>query len=229
MKGDKKMELLLDTANLAEIKRCNEIYNITGVTTNPTIISKEKADFFPLLEKIREIIGDKQLHVQVTAATCDEMIKEAETITTILGKNTYIKVPTNEEGVKTMKILKNKGFFITATAIYTTQQAMIASSVDADYAAPYFNRMCNNNYDAVSAIKDMAKLYSMYDKKTKLLAASFKNPGQIMDSLLAGAKAVTAAPELFTMMVESPIIDSAIAGFKKDWDGLYGDKKIYEL
>lgn len=224
------MELLLDTANLNEISRSNEIYNIAGVTTNPTIISKEKADFFPMLEKIREIIGeDKQLHVQVTANDSYDMIKEAEAITSRLGKNTYIKVPTNEEGIKTMKHLKKNGYHITATAIYTVQQAMMAASVDADYAAPYFNRMCNNNYDAASAISDMATLYKMYGKKTKLLAASFKNPNQIIASLLAGATAVTASPELFTLMVETPLIDSAISGFYKDWQSLYGNKKIYEL
>jgi len=223
------MEILLDTANIKEIKRCNDIYELTGITTNPTIIAHEKAEFFPTLEAIRNVIGDKQLHVQVTASTCEDMLKEAEAITARLGKATYIKIPTNEEGIKTMKLLKAKGFNVTATAIYTTQQAMLAATVGADYAAPYFNRMSNNNYDAAAEIADMATLYAMYDKPTKLLAASFKNTNQIMQALLAGAKAVTAAPELFTMMVESPLIDSAVAGFNKDWTGLYGDKKIYEL
>lgn len=223
------MEILLDTANVEEIRRCNEIYDITGVTTNPTIIAKQGADFFETLEAIRSIIGDKQLHVQVTAEACEDMLKEAEAIVARLGKDTYIKVPTNEEGIKTMKALKAKGFNVTATAIYTTQQAMLAATVGADYAAPYFNRMSNNNYDAAAEIADMATLFAMYDKPTKLLAASFKNTNQIMQALLSGAKAVTASPELFTMMVESPLIDGAIAGFKKDWIGLYGDKKIYEL
>lgn len=224
------MEILLDTANVADIKKYNEIYDIVGVTTNPTIIAREKAEFFPTLLEIREIIGaEKQLHVQVTAETCEEMLKEAEAIVSRLGNNTYIKVPTNEEGIKTMKLLKEKGYKVTATAIYTVQQAAMAASVGADYAAPYFNRMCNNNFDAVAAIGEMAELYALYNKPTKLLAASFKNPNQIMQALLAGAEAVTAAPELFTTMVESPLIDSAIAGFSKDWVSVYGEKKIYEL
>ena len=224
------MEILLDTANVTDIRRYNEVYNITGVTTNPTIIAREKAEFFPTLLEIRRIIGaEKQLHVQVTAETCEEMLKEAEAIVSCLGFNTYIKVPTNEEGIKTMKFLKEKNYNVTATAIYTVQQAAMAASVGADYAAPYFNRMCNNNFDAVAAIAEMAELYALYNKPTKLLAASFKNPNQIMQALLAGAEAVTAAPELFTTMVESPLIDSAVAGFKKDWVSVYGEKKIYEL
>ena len=87
------MEILLDTANLEKIRKYNDIYDITGVTSNPTILSREEAEFFPLLLEIRSIIGDKQLHVQVTGSTCEEMVKEAETITDKLGKNTYIKVP----------------------------------------------------------------------------------------------------------------------------------------
>ena len=224
------MEILLDTANIGTIKKYNDIYDVTGVTSNPTIISREKGDFFAILCGIRKIIGDKkQLHVQVTADNCEEMLEEAEAIVKRLGKDTYIKVPTNEVGIKTMKALKADSYNVTATAIYTPQQAVMAASVGADYAAPYFNRMCNNNFNAPGAIAEMAEIYSMYGKKTKLLAASFKNTNQIMQALLAGAEAVTASPELYTQMVKSPLIDDAISRFNADWTKLYGNKKIYEL
>ena len=111
------MELLLDTANLEAIKKYCDYYNIIGVTTNPTILSREKGLFFETYEAIRMIIGaEKQLHVQVTARKCEEMLKEAETITSRLGKDVYIKVPVVEEGVKAMKLLKEAGFNVTATA-----------------------------------------------------------------------------------------------------------------
>lgn len=223
------MEFLLDTANIHEIERYNGIYSITGVTSNPIIISREKADFFPTLLAIRKIIGNKQLHVQVTGRSTEEMIKEAQAITAVLGRETFIKVPTNEIGLKTIKALKSEGYYVTATAIYTVQQAVMAANVGANYVAPYFNRMCNNNYDAAAAIADIATLYTASGVKTKILAASFKNPFQIMEALLAGADAVTASPALFTDMVESPLIDSAIDGFEKDWQSLYGNKRIYEL
>ncbi len=223
------MEILLDTANLETIRKYNEIYDITGVTSNPTILSREKAEFFPLLLEIRDIIGDKQLHVQVTGSSSEEMLKEAETITEKLGKNTYIKVPVNEEGIKTIKILKSNGYKVTGTAIYMPQQAMLAASVGADYVAPYFNRMNNMNVDSTNAIEEMAWLFEHYHKDTKILAASFKNTQQIMSALLAGAHAVTASADLYTQMVTSPVIDSAIDGFAKDWSGLYGEKRIYEF
>ena len=223
------MEIILDTANLKDIRRYNDIYDITGVTSNPTILAREKAEFFPLLLEIRSIIGDKQLHVQVTGSSCEEMLKEAETLTDRLGKDTYIKVPTNEEGIKTMKVLKSRGYKVTATAIYMPQQAMLAASVGADYVAPYFNRMNNMNVDSKKAIADMAWLFEHNNIRTKIVAASFKNTQQIMDSLMAGAQAVTVSPELYTQMVENPMIDSAIAGFAADWEATYGDKRIYEL
>jgi TalC/MipB family fructose-6-phosphate aldolase len=223
------VELLLDTANLETIRKYKEIYNLTGVTTNPTILAREKADFFPLLQEIREVIGDGQLHVQVTASTCEEMIREAEAVTQKLGKETYIKVPTNEEGLKTMKLLKEKGFHVTATAIYMPQQAMLAATAGADYVAPYFNRMNNMNVSGGQAISEIAELFRCFHCPVKILAASFHNTFQIMEALMAGADAVTASADMFTTMVENPAIDGAISDFRKDWISTYGDRKIYEL
>lgn len=223
------MEILLDTANLEQIKKYVGLYEITGVTSNPTIISREKADFWPLLTEIKKVIGEKQLHVQVTADTWEEMLKEADCIRERLGKDTYIKVPTTEQGICAMKHLKEEGARVTATAVYTTQQAMMAASAGADYVAPYFNRMNNLNVDSKKVIGDMVQLFRVHGKPTKILAASFKNTEQVMDALTVGAQAVTVSVDLLTTMVENAIIDFAVDGFKKDWIKTYGDKKIYEL
>lgn len=223
------MEFFLDTVNVEKIKKYNEIYNITGVTSNPTILSRENCELFPTHLKIREIIGDKQLHVQVTGKTCEGMMREAKAITDRIDKNVYIKVPTNEEGIKTMKALKEDGYNVTATIVYTLQQAIMAASVGADYVAPYFNRMSDNNYNAVEEIADMAKAFKMYNKSTKLLVASFRNTNQIMKVILSGATAITAAPEFYSMMFENPSVDSIIERFDADWAKLYGEKRIYEI
>ncbi len=223
------MEILLDTANIEQIKKYMGLYEVVGVTTNPTIISREKAEFWPLLEEIKSLIGDKQLHVQVTADTWEEMVKEAECIQERLGKETYIKVPVNEQGICAMKHLKAQGANVTATAVYSIQQAMLAASVGADYMAPYFNRMNNLNMDSKKVVAEIADLYKMHGKSTKILAASFKNTEQVLDSLKAGAHAVTVSVDLLTMMVDNAIIRFAVDGFKQDWINLYGNKKIYEL
>ena len=223
------MEILLDTANVETIKRYNDIYDIAGVTSNPTIISREKGNFFEILKKIREIINEKQLHVQVSATDFNEILKEAEFIVKKLGNETYIKIPANEIGIKAIKTLKQKGYNVTATAIYTIQQAMLCASVGADYVAPYFNRICNNNYDAPKVIANISEMFALHNMHTKILAASFKNTNQIIEALCSGAQAVTASPELYTMMLTSPVVDSAIDTFCKDWASVYGEKKIYEL
>lgn len=223
------MEILLDTADLDVIRRYNDIYDITGVTTNPTIIAREKAELFPTLLKIRELIGDKQLHVQVSSSESNEMLKEAQRITEVLGKNTYIKIPVVEEGIRAIKLLKEKDFNVTATVVFSLQQAAMAASVGADYVAPYFNRISDSFGSGEKVVSDIAKLFSIHGINTKILVASFRNSDQIMRSFLAGAHAVTAPPEYYTNMLKNPFVDEITARFSNDWRSLYGDKTICEL
>lgn len=224
------MELLLDTANLKAIETYHDYFCVTGVTTNPTILSRENGPFFETYEKIRSIIGQqKQLHIQVTARTCEEMLKEAETVTARLGKDVYIKVPVVQEGVKAMKLLKEDGFKVTATAVVSVQQAFLAGSVGADYVAPYINRMANLNMDPYEMVARIRKLFDNQNITTKILGASFKNTQQIVATYENGAQAVTVAPELLTTMCTNAVTDLWIKNFEKDWAGLYGDHRIYEL
>lgn len=224
-----QMQILLDTADLTQIKKYNDIYNISGVTTNPSILSQEKREFFPIFHEIKEIIGDKQLHVQVISEGWEDMVKDAKAILDGIDKDVYIKVPVNEQGIKAMKELKQGGVNVTGTAIYTLQQAVLAASVGADYVAPYFNRMSNLNMDSKKIFEEIATMMIKYNLDTKILAASFKNTNQIMEALLAGASAVTLSPELLTMMVDNTTIDGAVDGFRNDWVKTYGKTKIFEL
>jgi len=224
------MELLLDTANLKAIEKYCDYYNIIGVTTNPTILSRENAPFFETYERIRKNIGEnRQLHAQVTARKCDEMLKEAEVITARLGKDVYIKVPVVEEGVKAMKQLKADGFRVTATAVVSVQQAFLAGSVGADYVAPYINRMDNLNSDPYEAVARIRKIFDYQGIGTKILSASFKNTQQIMRVYEMGSDAVTVAPELLTAMCSNAVTDLWVDTFEKDWIGLYGDRRIYDF
>ena len=224
------MELLLDTANLESIRKYNDYYNVIGVTTNPTILSREKKPFFETCEAIKGIIGDKkQLHVQVTSTVCEEMLKEAETIAARFGKQTYIKVPVIEEGVKAMKMLKESGYNVTATAVVSVQQAFLAGSVGADYVAPYINRMEALNIDPYGALAQIRKIFDNQKISTKILGASYKNIHQIMRTYEVGAEATTGAPELLSAMASNSVADLWVANFQKDWEGLYGKCRIYEL
>lgn len=223
------MEFLLDTANIAAIEKYNDIYNIAGVTTNPVILSREDGEFLPTLYKIREIIGDKELHVQVTASTPEEMLKEAEAVVKHLGKDVFIKVPVNEAGIKTIKLLKERDYRVTATVVYTIQQALLASNVGADYVAPYYNHICDNVGDAGDIIAKMAEIFKAHNKSTKILTASFRNTNQIIKSFASGADAVTLSPDMFSTMLKIPSADATVSKFSKTWADMYGEKKIYEL
>ncbi len=223
------MKLLLDTANVGLIEKYNDIYDIAGVTSNPTILAREGGAFRAQLLAIREIIGSKELHVQVVANTYEDMLHEAEFILKKFGAESYVKVPVNEVGIQLMKNLKLSGYNVTATAVYTVEQAILAASIGADYIAPYFNRMVKLGMDAAQNIRNIKSIYQQHNLKTQILAASFQSIEQITEAILAGADAVTASPELYTAMLSNPHVDEAIEKFAKDWQSAYGYHKIFEL
>ena len=221
------MEVILDTANLDEIRHFVDYYPLSGVTTNPSILSKEHdPDFWGRLEKIKDIIGSRSLHVQVTAMNSEGMLEEAETIVNRLGKDTYIKIPVNEEGLKTIRIAHKDGYCLTATAIYFAHQGMLAIAAGADCLAPYYNRICNLNIDANKVIHDLSQLIKIQQCSTRIVVASFRNVGQVMNALLSGADAVTASASIYRDMVQSPIIEDTIEKFSQDWSKTYGTMQI---
>lgn len=225
------MEFLLDTANIAEIKKYKEIIPLTGVTTNPSILKKEgKTDFFDHLLKIKNILGTKRLlHVQVVATTTEGIVQDAHKILDVLGKETYVKIPINQAGLTAIKILKGENVKITATSIYTAIQGYLAIAAGADYLAPYYNRMMNNNIDANKIIAAFNKVIIREDKPTKILAASFHTVGQIVEAIDSGSQAITVNPSLIKEGLESHIINDAIADFTQDWESVYGQTTISTL
>lgn len=225
------MEFLLDTANIEAIKKYKEIIPLAGVTTNPSIIKKEgKDDFFERLLKIKHILGkNRMLHVQVVGTKTDDIVADAHSVLEKLGKDTYIKVPVNQAGLAAIKILKKEGVKITATSIYTELQGFLAIAAGADYLAPYYNRMENNNIDSNQVISNFAKVINREHKDTKVLAASFHTVNQITSAIESGAHAVTVAPAFIEEGLESHIIKDAIADFTSDWESIYGKTTIADL
>jgi fructose-6-phosphate aldolase 2 len=222
-KGTIIMLYILDTANLEEIKRAFDLYPMSGVTTNPTIISKENRNLLDILKEIREAIGeDKMLHVQALGLTAEEIVKEAEYLTEAIGGNLYIKIPVIPEGIKAMKILKKKGIKITATAIFTAQQALMAAVAGAEFVAPYVNRIDNISGNGAEVVAQIVHLFKIHDIGAKVLAASFKNVQQVHDVALAGGQSVTVSAEIMDALLSHPLTDSSISKFATDWQGVYG-------
>ena len=220
------MKLLIDDANIEKIKRIYDYYPVDGVTTNPTILAKSKRAPYEVLREIREFIGeDAELHAQVISTTAEEMVKEGHKIAEVLGKNTFVKIPTTREGLKAMRILSAEGYFITATAIYTPMQAYFAAKAGADYAAPYVNRIDNLGIDGIDSTKTMQDIFDKNGFKTKILAASFKNSQQVKALCEYGIGAATMAPEIIEGLIENACVSGAVADFVRDFEELCGKGK----
>ena len=237
------MEFYLDTANLESIKKINDFYPIKGVTTNPSIISKEKKDFRDIIENILVLIGkEKYLHIQTISKEFENIVKEAELIISTFGNNIYIKIPVTSEGVKAMKYLSSNGFKITATGILSPQQIIMAAELGAEYMAPYINRSDNIGESGIEIIKDAFNILEK-NKKTssevikkfnrefepKIFGASFKNVRQVHEAMLAGAKAVTIGTDIFEQLIYHQYTDWSIDKFDCDWSEIYGNKTLLDI
>ena len=217
------MLYIIDTANLEAIEKAYNFYPMAGVTTNPTIISKKNRSFLDILKGIRKIIGNESmLHVQAVSLTSEKMVVEAEYLNSVIGGNLYVKIPVIPEGIKAMKILKQKGIKTTATAIFTAQQALMAAVAGASFVAPYVNRIDNISGDGVSVVAQIVQLFDQYGIDAKVLAASFKNVQQVHNVALVGGHSVTVNPEILDAMLAHPLTDWSIDQFTHDWEGVYG-------
>ena len=224
------MKILLDTANLESIRYYNTYYPIVGVTTNPTILSKEGGDVIAHLKEIRSIIGpDKELHVQVTETDFDRICIEAEAIVELLGKNTFVKIPATDVGLRATKALSEKGYGITVTAILTAAQAMLASNAGASYVAPYASRLENLCADGIGTVADIVKIFNACGAKTEILAASFKTAKEVLDVAVVGCHAATVGSTVMKLLLSHTTTDTSIAGFERDWKSAFGDTTILKL
>ena len=224
------MIYILDTADLAAIKHCNEFYPISGVTTNPSIIAKAKTDFWPLVEKIRAIIGpDKMLHVQTTETEAEAIVEEAKLLQERLGGDFYVKIPIGEEGLKATMMLKKIGIKVTMTAIFTPAQALMAAMAGASFVAPYVNRLDNILGDGCEVVAEIVNQLENYGSDCKVLAASFKNAEQVHKCASYGCHSVTVTDDIMKLLISHPMTDAAVAGFERDWQGVYGEKTIKDF
>jgi fructose-6-phosphate aldolase 2 len=224
------MRILLDTANLEDIKYFNEYYPIEGVTTNPTILSQEGGDVLALLKEIRNIIGwEKELHVQVTETEYDKIIEEAKALVAFLGKNTYVKIPATDVGLKATRMLSERGYKITVTAILSEAQAMLASNAGAAYVAPYVSRLDNLCADGVGTVSQVADIFAISGAKTQILAASFKTAKEVLDVAVAGCHCATVGSSVMKNLLAHSTTDTSIARFKSDWTKAFGDVTLLGL
>ena len=217
------MIYLADTANIEELKELFYYFPIAGVTTNPTIIGLEKKPLSEILPKIIDIVGDKMLHVQMISNKAEDMVREAKAYKAkySLGDNYFAKIPVSQEGYRAMPMLKDAGINVTATAIFTQQQALVAARAGADWVAPYVNRLDNISSHGIEVVKHIVDNINTYGLHTKVLAASFKTVDQVHRVSMVGSHAATISHEILERLRSHPMTDMSLEWFERDGKDLY--------
>ncbi|MBO5570051.1 MAG: fructose-6-phosphate aldolase [Clostridia bacterium] len=228
------MDFLFDTADIRLIERYQDMFNYTGVTTNPALIRKAgiRDDTFARLREIRSLIGfERSFHLQVVSHDADEMVREAFFMQEKVDDKIYIKIPVTPDGLKAIKVLTANGVRITATAIITQMQAILAQSMGADYIAIYYDQMCDNGINGEETIRLLSdeRARKPNQKQSSILAANIKNMAQLRACFSAGADAITLNPELLEESIRNPQISKAVRFFDDAWEELHGKTHLCEL
>nr|WP_321450685.1 transaldolase family protein [uncultured Carboxylicivirga sp.] len=217
------MIYLADTADLDELKQLFYYFPIEGVTTNPSIIAQAKKPMSVILPELIELVGDKMLHVQMISNKAEDMLREAKAYKAkfSLGDNYFAKIPVTAEGYRAMPMIKEAGIKVTATAIFTQQQALVAARAGADWVAPYVNRLDNISSHGIEVVGNIVENIECFGLNTKVLAASFKTVDQVHRVSMMGSQAATINFEILERLRSHPMTDMSVEWFEKDAEGLY--------
>jgi transaldolase len=213
-----KMKFFIDTANIDEIKEAASLGVLDGVTTNPTLLSKEKnrGDFITILKQICEIV-DGPISAEVVAQDSQGMVKEAEDLAKI-HKNIVIKIPICKEGLKAIRILKSKGIRTNATLIFTPIQALLAAKAGADFVSPFVGRLDDINSVGMEIPEQIVTIFDNYEIPTEVIVASIRNPLHVLRAALVGADIATIPFKVIEQLVKHPLTDVGIKKFLEDWE-----------
>lgn len=215
------MELMLDTADADAVRELSEKLTISGVTTNPTIITKSGKTPEQVAHEMLSVLDDDQkFFMQSIATDFDGIMADARAICAQRSRNMYVKIPVTRDGLRAIKAAKAEGLNVLATAIYSADEAFFAAMNGADYLAPYVNRMCNYG-DGEGQVADLLDMLAANGLPSKVMAASFKNGGQVHDMIRMGIHSVTVAPDVVWGMVDHPGTGIAVDEFSTAWDAAF--------
>lgn len=211
------MKFFLDTANVDEIRKANDMGIICGVTTNPSLIAKEGRVFSEVVAEIASIVnGPISGEVLPTTVTADGMIVEAKQIAKI-HPNMVIKIPMTDQGLIACRKLTQLGIDVNMTLIFSANQALLAARAGAAYVSPFIGRLDDISQDGMNLIRDIAKIFKQYDIKSEIIAASIRNPLHVTECALAGADIATVPYKVIQQMIKHPLTDIGIEKFKADY------------
>lgn len=212
------MKIFIDTANVEEIRKANEMGVICGVTTNPSLIAKEGRVFKEVVAEIASIV-DGPISAEVISLEADKMFEEALELSKI-HKNIVIKIPMTEEGLKAVSILSKKGIKTNVTLIFSPSQALLAARAGASYVSPFVGRLNDISSDGNKLVESIAAIFDIHGITTEIIAASIRSPEDVADAALSGAHIATIPYKVICQMIKHPLTDAGIERFLKDWEGV---------
>lgn len=218
------MKFFIDTANVEDIKKANDMGVICGVTTNPSLIAKEGRDFNQVIAEIASIV-DGPISGEVKATTVDAagMIAEGKEIAKI-HPNMVVKIPMTVEGLKATKALTDEGIKVNVTLIFSANQALLAAKAGATFVSPFLGRLDDVSQPGIDLIESISAIFANYpDIDTEIIAASVRNPIHVTDCALAGADIATVPYSVIEQMTKHPLTDQGIAKFQADYKAVFGE------
>ena len=213
------MKLFIDTANVEEIRRINELGVICGVTTNPSLIAKEGKDFKSVIREITTIV-DGPLSAEVVANDANGMVAEARELAKI-HENIVIKIPITEEGLKAVNVLSKEGIKTNVTLIFSPAQALLAAKAGATFVSPFIGRLDDISDNGMGIIEDISIIFKMHGIQTEIIAASVRGPQDVTDSAKNGAHIATVPYKVLLQMLKHPLTDIGIQRFMDDWNSVF--------
>lgn len=216
------MRFFVDTANVEDIKKANDMGIICGVTTNPSLIAKEGRDFGEVIKEITSIVdGPISGEVKATTTDAEGMIKEGREIAAI-HPNMVVKIPMTVEGLKAVKVLASEGIKTNVTLIFSAAQALLAARAGATYVSPFLGRLDDISMPGIDLIEEITDIFSVHDIQTEIIAASVRNPIHVIDCARAGADIATVPYKVLEQMTKHPLTDQGIEKFKADYEAVFG-------
>jgi transaldolase len=209
------MKIFLDTANLDSIVKYEEMGIVDGITTNPTLLSKEKGNPIEVMKKIVEFVKGP-VSLEIVATTFDQMMDEALKLAKY-GENVVVKVPMTMDGLKVVKALSDKDIKTNVTLIFSATQALLAAKAGATYVSPFIGRLDDIGSEGLNLISEIVQIFASYDISTQVLVASVRHPLHVIESAKMGADVVTLPPDILDKMIRHPLTDKGLDLFSADW------------
>ncbi len=210
------MQFFIDTANVTEIRTAMDMGLVDGVTTNPSLMAREAADWRDIAAEICRLVPGP-VSLEVLALDARGMVEEARDLVRF-GPNVVVKVPMTAEGLKAVRILRSMDIDTNVTLVFSAAQALLAAKAGAGYVSPFLGRLDDVGQDGMELVRQILTIFSNYGFSTKIIAASVRHPLHVLDAALSGAHIATVPLKILTQLMAHPLTDKGVDAFLQDWN-----------